>query len=33
MGFISATKISTFLFKKNIFSKPKYYTTTAGAED
>ena len=27
MGFISATRTSTFLFKKNVFSKPKYYTT------
>jgi len=27
MGFISATRQSTFLFKKNIFGKPKYYST------
>lgn len=27
MGFISATRQSTFLFKKNIFGKPKYYNT------
>lgn len=26
MGFISATRQSTFLFKKNIFGKPKYYS-------
>ena len=26
MGFVSATKQSTFLFKKNIFGKPKYYS-------
>ena len=28
MGFVSATRQSTFLFKKNIFGKPKYYSTT-----
>jgi len=27
MGFISATRQNTFLFKKNIFGKPKYYST------
>ena len=26
MGFISATRQSTFLFKKNILGKPKYYS-------
>ncbi len=26
-GFLSATRQSTFLFKKNIFGKPKYYST------
>ena len=26
MGFVSATKQSTFLFKKNIYGKPKYYS-------
>ena len=31
MGFISATRQSTFLFKKNIFGKPKYYSI-AGAQ-
>lgn len=30
MGFISATKQSTFLFKKNVFGKPKYYSTNIG---
>ena len=25
-GFLSATRQSTFLFKKNIFGKPKYYS-------
>ena len=29
MGFVSATRQSTFLFKKNIFGKPKYYATAA----
>ena len=27
MGFVSSTRTNTFLFKKNIFSKPKYYST------
>ena len=27
MGFVSATRQNTFLFKKNIFAKPKYYST------
>lgn len=27
MGFVSSTRMNTFLFKKNIFSKPKYYST------
>jgi len=26
MGFVSATRQNTFLFKKNIFGKPKYYS-------
>ena len=28
MGFISATRQNTFIFKKNIFGKPKYYSTS-----
>ena len=27
MGYISATRVSTYIFKKNIFGKPKYYST------
>ena len=27
MGYVSATRQSTFIFKKNIFGKPKYYST------
>ena len=27
MGYISATRLSTYIFKKNIFGKPKYYST------
>ena len=28
MGFVSATRQNTFIFKKNIFGKPKYYSTS-----
>ena len=32
MGFISATRQNTYLFKKNIFGKPKYYSTSVEGE-
>ena len=31
-GYVSATRQSTFLFKKNIFSKPKYYSLDVEAK-
>lgn len=33
MGFISATRQSTFLFKKNIYGKPKYYSTSVNESE